>query len=68
MGFTSRAHFPAALHAVLTSSMIIKLGCNVKQALLDVAVAYNDIEIQLALCSNPPILELGQHVLRLQTI
>ena len=61
MGFTSRAQFPAALRAVLTSNMIIKLGCNVKQALLDVAVAYDDIEIQLALCSNPPILELGQH-------
>jgi hypothetical protein len=60
-GFTSRAHFPAALRAVLTSNLIIKLGCNIKQALLDVAVAYNDPEIQLALRSNPPILELSQH-------
>ena len=41
--------------------MIIKLGCNIKQALLDIAVAYDDPEIQLSLCSNPPILELSQH-------
>lgn len=41
--------------------MIIKLGCNIKQALLDVAVAYDDPEIQLSLRSNPPILELSQH-------
>ena len=38
------------------------MGCNIKQALLDIAVAYDDPEIQLALCSNPPILELSQHV------
>ena len=56
-----RAHFPAALCAVLTSNLIIKLGCNVKQALLDVAVVYNDPEIQLSLRSNLPILKLGQH-------
>ena len=37
------------------------MGCNIKQALLDIAVAYDDPEIQLALCSNPPILELSQH-------
>ena len=60
-GFTSKAHFPAALRAVLTSNLIIKLGCNIKQALLDVAVAYDDPEIQLSLRSNPPILELNQH-------
>jgi hypothetical protein len=41
--------------------LIIKLGCNIKQALLDVALAYDDPEIRLALRSNPPILELGQH-------
>ena len=54
-------HFPPALRAVLTSNLIIKLGCNIKQALLDVALAYDDPEIQLALRTNPPILELGQH-------
>ena len=37
------------------------MGCNIKQALLDIAVAYDDPEIQLALHSNPPILELSQH-------
>ena len=37
------------------------MGCNIKQALLDIAVAYDDPEIQLALRSNPPILELSQH-------
>jgi len=41
--------------------LIIKLGCNFKQALLDVALAYDNPEIQLALHTNPPILELGQH-------
>jgi hypothetical protein len=41
--------------------LIIKLGCNIKQALLDVALAYDDPEIRFALRSNPPILELGQH-------
>ena len=61
MGFMSRAHFPAALQAVLTSNLIIKLGCNIKQALLDVAVTYDDPEIRLSLRSNPPILELSQH-------
>ena len=61
MGFTSKAHFPAALRAVLTSKLIIKLGCNIKQALLDVGVAYDDSEIQSSLRSNPPILELSQH-------
>jgi hypothetical protein len=45
----------------LTSNLIIKLGCNIKQALLDVAVAYDDPEIQLSLRSNLPILELSQH-------
>jgi hypothetical protein len=60
-GFTSTAHFPPALRAVLTSNLVIKLGCNIKQALLDVALAYNDQEIQLALRSNPSILELSQH-------
>ena len=55
------AHFPPALHAILTCNSIIKLGCNIKQALLDIALAYNDLEIKLSLQSNPAILELGQH-------
>jgi hypothetical protein len=55
------AHFPPALCAVLTSNLVIKLGCNIKQVLFDIASAYNDPEIQLSLRSNTPILELGQH-------
>ena len=60
MGFTLRAHFPLALQAVLISKLIIKLGCNIKQALF-VGVAYDDSEIQSSLHSNLPILELSQH-------
>ncbi len=55
------AHFPPTLHTILTCNSIIKLGCNIKQALLDIALAYNDPEINLSLRSNPAILELGQH-------
>ena len=46
---------------VLTSNLIIKLGCNIKQTLLDIALVYNDEEIRHSLCSNPPILDLSQH-------
>ena len=41
--------------------MIIKLGCNVKQSLHDLAATYNDTDIKRSLRSNPAIIELGQH-------
>ncbi|KAF5384667.1 hypothetical protein D9757_006187 [Collybiopsis confluens] len=57
----SQKHFPAALRAILTSQSIIKLGCQVKQGLLEIAKCYNDNEIQVSLESNPAILEIGLH-------
>ena len=46
---------------ILTSNLIIKLGCNIKQSLHNIAAAYNDADIKSSLKSNPAIIELGQH-------
>ncbi|KAF8223888.1 hypothetical protein L208DRAFT_1314736, partial [Tricholoma matsutake] len=50
-----------SLHMILTSNLIIKLWCNIKQSLDDIAAAYNNADIKSSLKSNHAIIELGQH-------
>jgi hypothetical protein len=45
----------------LTNPSIIKLGCQVKQSLSDIAASFNDPELHASLRSNPALLDLGQH-------
>src|ERR1700761_655635 len=60
--FTSRAHFPPSLRALLTTPMIIKIGCGLRRALSTLATVYDDAELRKASTARGnTLLELGLH-------
>lgn len=58
---TCRAYFPASLRALLTSSVIMKLGYDVKQCLMDIATIFDDPEIHQAIKAHVATLDLGYY-------
>ncbi|KAJ7215023.1 hypothetical protein GGX14DRAFT_696572 [Mycena pura] len=60
--FTSLAHFPPALRAVLTSASILKIGCGLRSAVSTLGTIYGDDELcKAANARRGSLLELGLH-------
>ncbi|KAJ7199194.1 hypothetical protein GGX14DRAFT_401499 [Mycena pura] len=60
--FTSRAHFPPSLRALLTTPTIIKIGCGLRRALSTLATVYDDAELRkTSTARGNTLLELGLH-------